>query len=82
MIKSGIMLLKFSNHFQVRIVERGINIDHVKSAIRSPDSSKSTFEGKIQVNKKVDGKEIEVIYYKSPFRDKKEEYIVITAYYI
>lgn len=75
------MLLKFPNHFQARFIERGINIDHVKSAIRKPDSSKPTFEGKTQVNKKVDGKEIEVIYYKSPFRDK-EEYIVITAYYI
>jgi len=33
------------------------------------------------VRKKVDKKEIVVIYYKDGFRDKKE-YIVITAYYI
>lgn len=76
------MFLRFTNHCQSRILERGINIEHIKKAIREPDSKKNVFEGKIQVNKKVGSKVIEVIYCKGSLRGKKEEYIVITAYYL
>ena len=79
-----IMNLKFPLHFQYRLIERGIDVDHVKKAVRSPDSKEETFEGRIRVRKKIEGvdKEIEVIYFKEQFRDKKEEYIVVTAYYL
>ena len=76
------MHLKFPPHCQSRISERGINIDHVKKAITEPDNKKNLFEGRIQVNKKIGSKTIEVVYFKSAFRDKKEEYIIITAYYL
>jgi len=76
------MILKFPNHFQERMLERGINIDHLKKAIKNPDSSKNVFEGRVEVTKKVEGKTIKVIYYKEGFRDRKNEYIIITAYYL
>ena len=64
------------------MVERGINIDHVKLAMREPDQKKTMFEGRIRVTKKIGKKTIEVIYSKEAFRDKKEEYMLITAYYL
>ncbi len=76
------MNLKFPLHFQARIIERGINVEHVKDAIREPDSMESAFEGRVRVRKKVEAREIEVIYFKDGFRDRKEQYIVITAYYL
>ena len=76
------MLLKFTNHCQLRILERKINTDHIKKAIREPDTRKNISEGKIQVNKKIGNKIIEVICYKDGFKDKKEEYIIVTAYYL
>lgn len=78
------MNLKFSLHFQYRLAERGISVDHLKKAIRDPDVKEEVFEGRTRVRKKIDevGKELEVIYFKEQFRDKKEEYIVITAYYL
>lgn len=72
----------FPLHFQERIVERGINIDHVKVAIRDPDTSEDTFEGRKRITKVVGDKKIEVIYFNEGFRDRKEEYIIITAYYL
>lgn len=47
------MKLKFSNHFQERIIERGINIDHVRLAMRDPDSKKVVFDDRVKVNKKI-----------------------------
>ena len=76
------MKLKFPIHFQVRLTERGIDIDHIKQAIRKPDSKHAMFEGRIAVVRKIDGKTIKVVYFKDGFRDKKDEYIVITAYYL
>jgi len=77
------MQLKFTNHAQIRIRERGLSIEHVKAAMLSPDSTKPGFEGAIEVKKKVSNKkEIVVLYKKDGFRDKKETYIIITAYYI
>jgi hypothetical protein len=76
------MKLKMTVHFQARLSERGIDIDHIKQAIRNPDLKESVFDGKIKVTKKVsDNKEIEVIYSKEAFKDKGEEYLLVTAYY-
>ncbi len=76
------MKLKFSLHFQERIIERSLNVDHVKAAIRNPDTSEATFEGRRRVTKSIDDKKIEVVYFNEGFRDRKEEYIIITAYYL
>jgi len=61
---------------------RDIDIEHVRDAVRNPDSKNNVFDGRIRVKKKVGKKEIEVIYYKDDFKDKIDEYIVITAYYL
>lgn len=68
-------------HFQARLGERNINIDHVKQAIRNPDSKENVFDGKVKVTKEIGGKIIEVIYFKEAFRDKEDEYLLVTAYY-
>lgn len=79
---TGGMNLKFSPHCQFRLYERGINIDHIKKAITAPDNKQDAFEGKIKVQKKIGQKIIKVIYYQDIFKDKKEEYHIITAYYL
>jgi hypothetical protein len=77
------MELKLPVHFQQRMQERGIQIDHVKKAIREPDKKKTVFEGRIRVSKKLeDNRTIEVVYCKEGFRDKPNQFIVITAYYL
>lgn len=76
------MKFKFPPHFQTRMHERGINIDHVKKAIRESDVTEKVGNGRTRLRKKVNGKTIEVTYYKEAFRDKKNEYVVVTAYYL
>lgn len=76
------MKLKMTQHFQDMIQFRGLNLEHVKQALREPDEKDDVFDGRTRVKKNVDEKVIEVVYYKDKFRDKKEEYIIITAYYI
>lgn len=72
------MKLSFSIHFQQAIIEREINIDHLKKTIREPDKSYATFGGRIVVQKVVGGKTLEVVY----IRGGKNEYRIITAYYL
>ena len=75
------MKLLFPLHFQHRMMERGIDADHVKSAIKNPDSTEVTFQGRIRARKKIDAKRvIEVIYYKQGFIGVRN-IVVITAYY-
>jgi hypothetical protein len=76
------MLLKLTSHFQLRMMERGINLDHIKRAIKEPDSTEDVFDGKLKSTKEIDGKTIEVIYFKEGFKSKEVTYILITAYYI
>ena len=64
------------------MLERGIQIEHVKKAVSDPDLKKTVFEGRIKVQKKIGSKTIVVIYWKEGFRDKKNEYIISTAYYL
>ena len=74
--------MKFTIHCQVRILERLISIEHIKQALLKPDKKKDAGEEKLKVWKKVGTKQIVVIYSKDAFRDRKNEYIVITAYYL
>ncbi|MBI5004508.1 DUF4258 domain-containing protein [Candidatus Kaiserbacteria bacterium] len=73
--------LLFPNHFQVRMLERGISVDHVKSAIKNPDFTETVFQGRIKARKEIeDGRVIEVIYYRQGFKGAND-YVIITAYY-
>lgn len=64
------------------MMERGIDVDHIKRAIKKPDFTELTFEGRICVRKEIDkNRVIEVIYYKQGFKDAND-YIIITAYYL
>lgn len=73
--------LKLTKHFQERFSQRNINLDHVKMAISTPDSKKNVFEGRIKITKKIGNKTIEVVYCKEGFKDKQDEYLLITVYY-
>ncbi len=75
------MKLLFTTHFQARMVERGIDIDHVKQAIKNPDFTKDVYEGKMLARKKIDKKRvIEVIYFRQGFKDANHP-VIVTAYY-
>ena len=76
------MKLKLTRHVQDMISFRGINISHIKQALLDPDETKDAYEGKTKAIKEVGEKTIEVVYCKEAFRDKGEEYLIITAYYL
>ena len=76
------MKLKLTRHFQDMMSYRGIDIEHVKVAVNNPDTKENVFEGRMRVKKKIGAKNIEVIYCKDGFKDRADEYIVITAYYL
>ncbi len=61
---------------------RNISLDHVRQAIREPDKEEEAYNNAIRVKKDVGDKIIEVIYCKEAFRDKKNEVLVVTAYYL
>ena len=73
--------LKLPNHIQDMIQFRGLQIDHIRKAIRNPDFTETTYQGRILVRKDIDeNRTIEVIYYREGFRDTND-YVIITAYY-
>jgi hypothetical protein len=76
------MNLRLTSHFKDRLVERDISFDHVKKAMKEPDIRVSAEEGKMRAIKKIGTKTIEVVYFKEGFRDKKDEYVLVTAYYL
>lgn len=64
------------------MLERGIQINHIKIAVSNPDFSKITFQGRVKVRKNInEHTSIEVIYFKDGFRGSND-IIIITAYYI
>lgn len=76
-----LMLLKLTTHFQIRMRERDVDFDHIKQAIKRPDTKEDVFEGRTKVQKKFRFKTIVVIYYREPFRIQEETLVLITAYY-
>jgi hypothetical protein len=68
------MKLKFTNHSQYRIEERGISVEDIKMVLRKPDSAKETF-GKTVANKKIERKTLEVVFQKG-----HDGFVIITAY--
>lgn len=80
-----VMLLKLTNHAQQRIKERAIDIEHIKKALKNPDSKEKLEEDKIRVIKKIRKGKVVVIYRRDAFKFKKsadEVYIIISAYYL
>lgn len=75
------MRLKITVHAQERIAERHIDVDHIKQVINSPDMKKPDLQG-IKAIKKIGQKTLVVIYSKEGFRDRKDEFLIITAYYL
>jgi hypothetical protein len=73
--------LKLTVHFQGRMPERNIDLDHVKDAIERPDEKKPDPRG-VKVKKKVGEKTIVVVYSEEKFRDKQGQFLIITAYYL
>jgi len=76
------MLLKFTAHCQYRLLERLLNVEHIKQAILKPDKKRDAGDGANKVWKKVGKEEIVVIYSRDGFRDRKNHYFIITAYYL
>ncbi|MBI2673885.1 MAG: DUF4258 domain-containing protein [Candidatus Zambryskibacteria bacterium] len=72
------MQLEFPNHFQEKIIERDIDVDHIKQAIRTPDYYAHESEGRVLVRKKIDHRTLEVIYVKG---NSKNKFIIVTAYW-
>lgn len=75
------MHLKITNHAQHRLEERGVSMERVKQTLRNPDRIEDAWEGKKIAKKTFGAKVLEIVFYSSPFKDK-EEYIVVTAYYL
>lgn len=74
--------LKISVHAQARLIERGIDVGHVKSAVLNPDFTEAAYDGKMRATKELDGgRTIEVIYSKEDYRGTND-YFIVTAYYI
>jgi hypothetical protein len=77
------MRLKFTLHCQYRIYQRTLNVEHIKQAILNPDRHRDAGEGAVKAWKKLDdGSQIVVVYTRDGFRDRKNEYFIITAYYL
>jgi len=68
------MKTRLSTHAQVRMMERGIDIDKIKKVINNPDKTSLEFNGRVKVVKNVDGKPITVVYSKD-----KNVFVIITA---
>jgi len=74
--------LKFPVHMQYRIQDRGLQAEHIREAIKHPDLTKTTFEGRIKIRKMLDdGRQITVVYYREDSKGTND-YFIITAYYI
>jgi hypothetical protein len=76
------MKLRFNPHSRDKILQRDLNVYHIKKAIMEPDYWRIAPLGRILVRKSIDAKVIEVVYYKYEFGSRKGDYFVITAYYL
>lgn len=72
------MKIRFTNHAQIGMMERGISPTRVTDAIRKPDSRHSARDGATAYEKAFDSKMLRVICREQ----KKAEYVIITAYYL
>jgi len=70
------MEIRFTNHAKYRILERGIKMTNIRSAIKNPDYYDYVFDDKMLVRKSIGKKTLEIIYTKN-----KNKILVITVYY-
>ena len=71
------MHIRFTNHCEERITERGLNKEQIISTLLNPDYKESTFGGRIKVRRFDETQELEVIYVR-----QERSLVVITAYII
>lgn len=72
------MRIRFTNHAQIAMLERGINASRVSDALRRPDAHHAGRDGALGCTKKFGTKILKVI-----FRERaKGRYVIITAYYL
>ncbi len=72
------MRIRFTNHAQAGMMERGISASRVTEALRHPDSHFAVRDGALACTKRFGSKTLKVI-----FRElRKAEYVIITAYYL
>ncbi len=74
--------LWLTDHFKFRMMERGIDIDHVKQAVNSPDLIKHNDDGSILVRKTLGSRRAIEVVYREQFVRGKTAFIMITAYYL
>ncbi len=72
------MNIRFTNHAQIGMMERGISTTRVMDAIRKPDSKRTVRDGAIAYERVFGAKRLRVICRERP----KAEYVIITAYYL
>ncbi len=75
------MNLKFTPHVQKRLKERTISVGRLVMTMKKPDTTKAAFEGRTEVIKKFGKKKLHVIFFHETFRDKRDDCIIVTAYY-
>ena len=74
--------LWLTDHFKFRMMERGVDINHVKRAVKSPDFTTRNADGSVLVRKKIDAKRIIEVVYRERVLGRKQGLIMITAYYL
>jgi len=62
--------------------QRSIQIDDLEKTIINPDKLRDSFGGRKIATKKIVDKTLEVVYFKSGFIGRRDEYKIITAYLI
>jgi len=67
----------FTKHAKIRMLQRKISEEEIKSAIQSPDKVEESFKGRPTIRKKFSKGVLEIVYKESP-----KEIITITCYWI
>jgi len=68
----------FTKHAKIRMLQRKISEEEIKSAIQSPDKKvEESFKGRLTIRKKFSKGVLEIVYKESP-----KEIIIITCYWI
>lgn len=72
------MRIRFTNHAQIGMIERGISTSRATDTLRHPDARFVERDGAVSCTKTFSGKTLKVI-----FRERiRSEYVIITAYYL
>ncbi len=72
------MQFELPDHAKFRLMERSVDVDHAKSAIKSPDKKKINDDGTVVVTKSLtNGKILTIVYSEK----SKNKVIIITGYY-